>query len=607
MAQRPSPARFVVAYRLKLVSLLLFCALASTFLVSRLTRAEAGGFEGAPAPALASSRTAATPANHPPELAPVLFTRVGLGQRITFGLGAIDEESDDVRIEVVQKPASARFNQRTLTVDWTPRESDDRRGQFVVRITEFARETGERRGEVIKTFNIKVEPRAVASDFLAPAPLEVEALVSITDPLRLAAANARWPITALFQRIAEIEASKPANQGKDIQPTTGDQLFRDALKNLSQLHRNPEIDPDSAEFNPVWKAENWRLIAVRPRLNKKTFELRLVYFNVEAAEPVYLMPRMRIVRGKDAGRPEEQRHKNNQTFARLLHEAFFDGENLKPFVLGDKKAYGRALADYMTRVLTYKDPSDPNMQATLAAMPHNARLGGDNKYDAKGNYKSGDGWALGTMKVNAVERQGRKVLAFTSPFIDGFATSIKPTPDGKLYKPVPAPRFDRQSKEFVPGWDALVDADDHGNVAIPDEHDSTVAASNIDSSSFSRDFKTQFMVAETSLRDARRRLFEERGMTCIQCHVRNFDEGDYLKSVREANSGASVTPTREIPRVFFVIVPTLHDGRTEYIRREEEEQVGNLKGVFRDYLNIKVNIHSPLAAEWPFDTRFGRS
>jgi hypothetical protein len=604
MTKRRSLSRPSIASPLKLVSIALFCALASTLLISRLTMANAEGAKRGPM-LVSNASPPALPANHPPELAPVLYKQVGLGQRIVFGLGAIDEESDDVRIEVVQKPASARFNQRTLTVDWTPQPTDDRKGQFVVRITEFARESGEQLGEVVKSFNIKVGPRPVSTDFLAPAPIEVETLVSITDPERLAAANARWPLTALFQRIAEIEAAKPAN--KDIQPTSGEMLFRDALKNLSQLHRNEEIDPDSPKFNSQFKAENWRLIAVRPRLNKKTFELRLVYFNVVAAEPVYLMPRMRIIRGKDAGRPEEQRQKNNQTFARLFHEAFFDGENLKPFVVKDKQAYGQALADYITRVVTYKDPSDANMQASFAALPHNARLGGDNKYDAKGNYLSGDGWALGAMKVAPVEREGRKVLAFTNPFIDGFATTIKPTPDAKAYKPFPAPRFDKQSSQFAPGWDTLIDADDHGNIAIPDSTDGTVTASNHDSASFSRDFKLKYMVAETPLRDARRRLFEERGMTCTQCHVRNFDEGDYLKPVREPNSGVPVANTREIPRVFFTIIPSRQDGRSEYIRREEEEQVGNLKGVFRDYLNINVNIHSPLANQWPFDTRFGRS
>jgi hypothetical protein len=50
--------------------------------------------------------------------------------------------------------------------------------------------------------------------------------------------------------------------------------------------------------------------------------------------------------------------------------------------------------------------------------------------------------------------------------------------------------------------------------------------------------------------------------------------------------------------------------RFEYIgffRRNEEEQVGNLKGVMRDFLKVNINLESPLAADWPFDTRRGRS
>ncbi|HEY0385321.1 MAG TPA: hypothetical protein VGC64_04890, partial [Pyrinomonadaceae bacterium] len=243
MYKRYSPGRSATQ-TLKLISLLLFCALASLSFISRQTVADAGSASGKPA-VNAKSALSVLPANHPPELTPIKFERVGLGQRIVFGLGAIDEESDDVRIEVVQKPGSAKFNQRTLTVDWTPQPKDDRQGQFVVRITEFARETGTQTGTSIKTFNIRVEPRAVETNFLDPAPVEVETLVSVTDPERLAAANGRWPLVALFQRIAEIEAAKPANQGKNIQPSTGELLFRDALRNLSALHHNEEINPDS--------------------------------------------------------------------------------------------------------------------------------------------------------------------------------------------------------------------------------------------------------------------------------------------------------------------------------------------------------------------------
>ena len=587
---------------LKVFCLLLFCAVASAMFILRFD-ADAGNAAspGSPAPAGTLALE-----NRPPEMDPIRIKRVGVGQRIFFGISVIDEETDDIRVEVTQKPASAKYNEKTLTVDWTPRKTDGGVGQFAVRITEYPRGGANPRTS-IKTFSIQIEPNPVPLPAVPPAPLAVETLISITDPERLAAANARWPITAMFDRIAAIEASKQVKPDNAIQPTTGAELFRDALRNLAVLHRNDEINPDSPRFNPQFNAENWRLIVVRPRVNKRIFELRLVYKNVVAAEPVFLMPRMRITRLKDPelDKDDDARQKNNKTFITLLHTAFFDGADLKPFVARDKKSYGEVLADFISTVVNYKDPGDPNMQANFAALPHNARLGGDDQLDEKGRYLRGDGWALGVMKVVPVERGGKKILAFSNLPIDGFATSVKPTPDGTAFRRVPAPAFDPKSPSFVAGFDKLVDA---GNFsAIPDDHDAaTVKPAMIDSSMFSREFKQKQMVAETSLRDPRRRLFEERGMTCIQCHVRNFDEGDYLNpGVKNPKEGSPGT-TRDIPRLFFVIVPD--DGfRSEFFRRNEEEQVGNLKGVLRDYLNVKANLESSLAAEWPFKTRAGRS
>lgn len=589
---------------LKLVCLLVCCALAGVTFASRF-KADAGS--PAPAPNTGQSKTASAE-NRPPEMEAVRFKSVGVGQRIFFGISVIDEETDDIRVEMTQKPASAKYNERTLTVDWTPRKSDGRFGQFALRITEYPRGGAGQPRTYIKTFSIAIEPNPVPLPALAPAPLAVETLISITDPERLAASNARWPIISMFDRIAAIEASKQVKPENQIQPTTGAALFRDALRNLALLHRNDEINPDSPKYNSQFNAENWRLVMVRPRVNKRIFELRLVYKNVVAAEPVFLMPRMRITRLKDPelDKDDAARQKNNKTFATLLHNAFFDGAELKPFVARDKKSYGELLADFISAVVNYSDPEDPNMRANFAALPHNARLGGDDLLDEKGRYLKGDGWALGVMKVVPVEqRNGKKMLAFSNLPIDGFATSVKPTPDGTAFRRVPAPAFDPKSQSFVAGFDKLVDV---GNFsAIPDEHDaSEVKPAIIDSSMFSRDFKLRHMVAETSLRDPRRRLFEERGMTCIQCHVRNFDEGDYLnagvKNPKEGNPGAA----RDIPRLFFIITPD-EGFRSEFFRRSEEEQMGNLKGVLRDYLDVKANLESPLAAEWPFKTRAGRS
>jgi hypothetical protein len=243
------------------------------------------------------------------------------------------------------------------------------------------------------------------------------------------------------------------------------------------------------------------------------------------------------------------------------------------------------------------------MQANFAALPHNARLGGDDKLDTQGRYQSGNGWALGVMKVIPVDRKGRKELAFNNEVIDGFATSVK-APDGKTYKAVPAPAFVPATPSYVKDFDKLIDV--LGFAAIPDDHDSSaVRGSIIDASSVSRPFKERFMVEETSLRDPRRRLMEERGTTCIQCHVRNFDEGNYLDTkVSDPSQLAGMSTTRDIPRLFFIITPD--EGRSEFLRRNEQEQVDNLRGVMRDYLNVKINIEQALTDNWPFDTRKGR-
>ncbi|MGA9993947.1 MAG: hypothetical protein WBP93_00970, partial [Pyrinomonadaceae bacterium] len=544
--------------------------------------------------------------NQPPELAPVRYKRVHLDQRVVFGLDVIDEESDDVRVELIEKPKSARYNEKTLTVEWFPKEADGRVGRFSVRITEYERGTGKELSSQLKRINIPISTGYVEEPTVPRAPLPVETLISITDIERLAAARERFPIITMFNRIAEIEAAKQIKAGTDAQPTTGAALFHDAMKNLAALHHNDDIDPDSPHFNRQWDQSNWHIVMVRPRVNKKIFELRLVYRNDSAPEPVYLMPRIRIVRGTDADilKDNDLRQKNNEAFARLFHDAFFDGPNLKPFVATDKGKYGAALADFIARVLNYKDPTEPRMQTNFAALPHNGRMGGDDTLDANGKYLRGNGWALGVMKVVPVPRNDKMVLAFANLPIDGFATSIKPAPDGKSYKPTPAPRFDPNSPMRIQDLDRLIDS--LGFAGIPDEREfSGVKATDIDASSISRVFKERYMVEETPLKDPRRRLFEERGMTCIQCHVRNFDEGDYLDAAVADPQRKGMMPARTIPRLFFVITPD--EGRSEFFRRNEAEQVGNLKGVMRDYLKVNINLPSPLGPTWPFNTRTGRS
>ena len=516
--------------------------------------------------------------NRLPEIMDLHHKEIGLGQRWFFGIEVIDEEGDLVKTELIEKPKSAKFNQNTLTVDWTPQKSDGKNPKFVVKVTEIPRDKSREQRTVTKEFKVKVVKKPVQLLKMPDAPLEVDSLVTIIDPERLKAVSEKWNILNLFQRIAEIEAEKQVKQGNGIEPTNGKELFRDAMKDLAVTHKNPTLDPDNSKYNPEWNAEHWKLIAVRPRVNKKVFELRLVYFNVKAPEQAYLMPRMRIVRGKDTDRPEETRIKNNETFIRLLHEAFFDGENLKPFVAKNKAKYGEALNDFVTKVLTYNDKDDPMMRANLAAIPHNSRLGGGNEYDENGKYLHGDGWLLGEMKVIPVTKNGKNVLTMTSTPFEGFVSSIKANKDGTSYAAVPAPAADADNPNYRKGWEDLIDKPT-GNLAIPKEMSGdSVKPNNIDTTLNRFETLGEFRFAETGWRDARRRIFEEKGMTCAQCHIRNFDEGNYLTDMRNPQKNSKDFATNPVERVFFIITPTLHSGRNEYMRRGEMEQVGSLQG-----------------------------
>jgi hypothetical protein len=545
--------------------------------------------------------------NKLPEIADLRYNEIGIGQRLFFGIEVIDPEGDMVRTELIKKPKSAKFNQNTLTVDWTPQKSDGKVGRFVVKVTELPRDKSRKQRTVSKEYKIKVVKNPVQLLKMPVAPLEVDSLVTIIDPERLKVVSKNWTMLKLFQRIAEIEAEKQVKSGNGIQPTNGEEIFKDAMKDLAKLHKNPTLDPDDPKFNPEWNAEHWELIAVRPRVNKKVFELRLVYFNTKAPEQAYLMPRMRIVRGKDTDRPEETRIKNNKSFLKLLQDAFFDGENLKPFVANDKAKYAEVLDDFVTKVLTYNDKDDPMLKANLAAIPHNSRLGGGNEYDANGKYLFGDGWLLGEMKVVPKMKNGKNVLTLTSTPFEGFVSTIKANKDNTSFMAVPAPAADVNSSNYRKGWEALIDKPT-GNLAILREtSDGMVEPDNVDTNLNRFEKPDEFRFAETSWRDARRRIFEEKGMSCMQCHIRNFDEGNYLVDMRNPQNNPNDFATYPTPRVFFIITPTLHSGRNEYMRRGEQEQLGSLQGAFRDYLGINANINSPLVKDWVHNTKKGKN
>ena len=111
--------------------------------------------------------------NKLPEIADLRHDKIGLGQRFFFGLEVIDEEGDNVRIELIEKPKSAKFNQNTLTVDWTPQKSDGKVGKFVVKVTEIPRDKSREPRTVTKEYKIKIVKKPIKLLELPPAPLKL--------------------------------------------------------------------------------------------------------------------------------------------------------------------------------------------------------------------------------------------------------------------------------------------------------------------------------------------------------------------------------------------------------------------------------------------------
>ena len=103
-------------------------------------------------------------------------------------------------------------------------------GKFLVKVTELPRDTSRAERTVTKEYNIKIVKNPVKLLELPVTSLEVDSFVTIIDPERLRAANKKWDIVSLFQRIGEIEADKQIKPGSDIQTSNGEQLFRDCFE-----------------------------------------------------------------------------------------------------------------------------------------------------------------------------------------------------------------------------------------------------------------------------------------------------------------------------------------------------------------------------------------
>ena len=159
--------------------------------------------------------------NRLPEIMDLHHKEIGLGQRWFFGVEVIDEEGDLVRVELVEKPNSAKFNQNTLTVDWTPQTSDGKNGKFVVKVTETPRDKSREPRTVTKEFQHQSRQKSGQLHELPPTSLEVDAFVSVIDPARLKAASKSGISQIFFSALPRSKPTNRSNREADIQTTDG--------------------------------------------------------------------------------------------------------------------------------------------------------------------------------------------------------------------------------------------------------------------------------------------------------------------------------------------------------------------------------------------------
>ena len=537
------------------------------------------------------------PVNEPPTMEQPIYEVVGVGQEIGFGIEVIDEESDEIKVELIDKPESARWDPYSLTVSWKPAAGDVGDGHFTARITETRRDTGEVR-TFTHPFSIAVTRKPQRLPVARPLGPVVETLITIHDVDRLAAVNKAWPIDAMLEASARsMLADLPEAEREKLEVADRPTLYRTFLAELAKGHANKTLDPEAAEFDKaLWgNPADWKIIAVRPRLDKKEHELRIVY-KARAHAATYAMFRFRPLAHGDidpAGVAE-----NNKLMAKMVVDAFFteDGK-LDPALARDEAAHAKKVEALVSGVVKYKR-AEGAQPVTFLALPTEARLGGGNKRDPEGNYVSGDAWGWTVMKPKPA---GGKMVMSNIP-IKGFVSGIEASADGKSWKMVCGPAFAPKSDAHDPRIARLCRETGHtdlpatGDGYVEAGADDPVVSSLVDAANLFVDFKQKTMVATVPLRDPRRDLFEEKGMSCHQCHVRKFGVRDYYDP-------AATDPTAGMPRAlnkdqdttYFVITPT--ERWQPYAIDFQHKQECKIKAAIKKALGLETSLGCPLKAE----------
>lgn len=507
--------------------------------------------------------TPAMPAVPPmPEMEPEVFApewkKVGVGQKISFSVAAIDQNLDETRVDVTKMPKSATFDAITQTVTWTPTRDDQPRGEFTLQISQPAK------GKTItKTWSIDVTPRKQPVPVPAARDAMTETLLMIRQPKRLEQVNKDWPFDRMLRVSAEHfkwQFSEEARAKLDDKLLDNQKLFESFLTAMAEIHKNPRIDPKSDKFDKVVFGDPraWQIVTVRPRIDRNWTELRVLYQAVKAPEPTFAMFRIRptVEFVPPLPRPPQERMDNNKAFLTMVSKHLLVNGGPNPKYMRDQAAHGKAVAALVNELMAFDQTktAGPHLRSFTIGIAAEAQLGGGSARNADGTYKSGDGWAWNALKP--FPTADGKSQAWVNVRIPGFWTQTVPSPDNKTWIGKCAPKYSAGEPGHVPGFEKLC-RKTLGFVDLPDLSGGKPEGSKIEANNLFVEHKLKDSVAWLPLDDGRRDLGEENGMTCSQCHIRNFGMHDYADPANvDPSKGTPKTRNKQLATLNFVIVPT---------------------------------------------------
>jgi hypothetical protein len=497
--------------------------------------------------------------DRPPQLFAPPYKKIGVGQKVSWGTGAIDQDLDETAVKVTKLPASAKFDAITQTVVWTPTKADLGTAEFVVEVSQPTKNKTE-----TATWKIEVTEQPQELPVAEQQSAVIETLLMIRQPKRLEPINKDWPLDKLLKVSADGFSPQFVPERRKLLKSklSAKDAYKQFLTELAKTQNNRRLDPSAKEFDKAafGDPKAWKIVTVRPRIDKYWTELRVVYQAVKADEPVFAMFRIRpVVEYVPATpRPEEERIANNKIFLGLVTKHLFKDGGPNEAFLADQAGHGKAVAAFMNEFMAFNDEKKaPYLRTFTIGIAMEARMGGGSARNEDGSYKSGDAWAWSAQKP--FQTDDGKTQAYVNVTIPGFWTKTVPSEDGKTWMPLCGDRWTKDSPGWEKGYEVLC-RKTMGFVDLPDTSGpQKVKSSRIDANNMFIEHKNVLMVENFPLDDGRRDVGEENGMTCSQCHIRTFGMHDYKDLANtDPSKGLPKTRNKKLETLNFVIIPTTH-------------------------------------------------